>query len=155
MGKYQPALLGGLFIGVLSSIPIVSAANACCCLWVVCGGVLVVYLKQQQLPGPIATSDAALNGLLAGVIGALIVVLAQTLIFQMTGPMILERVQGQLDTAQVPPETRAFIERMFTAQGFVLVLAFITIPIYAVFSMAGAFLGLAFFRKKLPPVPQA
>ena len=154
MGKYQPALLGGLFIGVLSSIPIVSAANVCCCLWVVAGGVLVVYLQQQNLPTPVATTDAALNGLLAGVIGGIIVVLAQTLIFQVTGPMVLERMRSNLDTAQMPPEAREWIERFFTTQGFTLVMAFITIPVYAVFAMAGSFLGLAFFRKKLPPQPQ-
>ena len=42
MARYQPALLGGLFIGVLSSLPVVGAANYCCCLWVVVGGVLTV-----------------------------------------------------------------------------------------------------------------
>ena len=52
MQKHQPALLGGLFIGVLSVLPIVSAAN-CCCLWVIVGGVLVVYLQQQKKPTPV------------------------------------------------------------------------------------------------------
>jgi len=42
--KLQPALLGGTFLGILSALPIVSAANLCCCLWVVAGGVLAAYL---------------------------------------------------------------------------------------------------------------
>jgi len=29
-GRFQPALLGGIFIGVLSSIPLVSSLNVCC-----------------------------------------------------------------------------------------------------------------------------
>ena len=32
--KLQPALLGGLFIGVLSALPIISAGNCFCCMWV-------------------------------------------------------------------------------------------------------------------------
>ena len=60
MSRYQPALLGGLFIGVLSALPVVNIAN-CCCLWVICGGVLTVYLQQQNLPTPVATSDAAVE----------------------------------------------------------------------------------------------
>ena len=32
--KLQPALFGGLFIGVLSALPLVSVGN-CCCLWVI------------------------------------------------------------------------------------------------------------------------
>ena len=38
--KLQPALLGGLLIGVLSALPFVSVLNGCCCLWVILGGVL-------------------------------------------------------------------------------------------------------------------
>jgi hypothetical protein len=155
MSRFQPALLGGLFIGVLSSLPFVNALNACCCLWVVCGGVLVTYLLQQRTPDPVGTTDAALQGLMAGAIGGAIFSLGQMFIFQLTGPMVLEEIRGNMDQAQMPPEARAFIERLFTSQGFALVLAFVTIPVYAVFSMAGSFLGLAFFRKKLPPTPQA
>ena len=34
----QPAVIGGVIMGVLSALPIVSAGNVCCCLWVVVGG---------------------------------------------------------------------------------------------------------------------
>ena len=36
--KLQPALYGGLFIGVLSALPLINIGN-CCCLWVIGGGV--------------------------------------------------------------------------------------------------------------------
>ena len=78
MGKHQPALLGGLFIGVLSSLPVISIAN-CCCLWVLAGGVLVVYLQQQNTPVPVITGDAAIGGLIAGAVGGLIVCIVQML----------------------------------------------------------------------------
>ena len=67
----QPALLGGLVIGVLSALPVINLAN-CCCAWVLFGGGLAAYLMQQQRPMPISPGDGALVGLLAGVIGAVV-----------------------------------------------------------------------------------
>lgn len=154
MSRYQPALLGGLFIGVLSSLPVLNVAN-CCCLWVICGGVLVVYLQQQNLPTPVGTSDAAVSGLMAGALGGVLFTAAQFFVMQASGPVILEQIRGQMSLAQMPPEMLAFMERLLTGPGFVFVMGAITVPLYAVFAMAGSLLGLAFFRKKLPPQPQA
>ena len=61
--RLQPAFWGGLFIGVLSALPIVQVGNCCCCLWVVTGGVLAAYLRQQQSPYAIPASEGALVGL--------------------------------------------------------------------------------------------
>lgn len=156
MGRYQPALLGGLFIGVLSALPVVNIANMCCCLWVIAGGVLVVYLMQQNSPLPIPTSDAALQGLLAGAVGGVIMALAQAAMASFIGPMVLDQVRDQLSrNSEVPPEMRDTMLRLLTGRNMLLLTLFVTVPVYAVFAMAGAFLGLAFFRKKLPPAPQA
>lgn len=155
MGRYQPALLGGLFIGVLSALPLVNLGNLCCCLWVVCGGVLVTYLLQQNSPTPIATSEAALQGLMAGAIGGAVLLVAQFAMAAITGPLILEQLRQELSKPDVPPEVRDFMVRLLTPQTLALLGIFITIPLYAVFAMAGSFLGVAFFRKKLPPQPQA
>ena len=153
MGKYQPAILGGLFIGVLSSLPIVNYAN-CCCLWVLAGGVLVVYLQQQASPAPIATSDAAVGGLIAGAIGGLIVSIVNSLFMRAAMPTMLEEMREQ--SAQMPPEAMQMMERLFSGSGFGLmaILAAICIPVFAVFAMGGSFIGLAIFRKKVPPQPQ-
>ena len=64
--KLQPALLAGVAIGVLSSLPVVNLANVCCCAWVIFGGGLAAYLMQQNHPAPIEAGDGALVGLLAG-----------------------------------------------------------------------------------------
>ncbi len=156
MGRFQPALLGGLFIGVLSSLPIVNAANLCCCLWVVVGGVLVTYLLQQNLPTPIATGEAALQGLIAGAIGGLIVCLVQFAMASVAGPAVLEQIRSELSrNSDIPAEFRDRMLQFLTGRNLVLLGLFVTVPLYAVFSTAGSFLGLAFFRKKLPPTPQA
>ena len=153
MGKHQPALLGGVFIGVLSALPYVNAAN-CCCLWVIGGGVLVVYLQQQASPTPVATGDAAIGGLIAGAIGGFISTVAQALLMRATGPMILEEMRNQ--SAQMPPEVMAWMERLFSGSGIgvAMILMAICIPVFAIFAMLGSFLGLAIFRKKTPPQPQ-
>ena len=153
MGKHQPAILGGIFIGVLSALPYVSAAN-CCCLWVIGGGVLVVYLQQQASPTPVATGDAAVGGLIAGALGGIIVVIANAVLMRVTGPMFLEEMRNQ--SAQIPPEAMAWMERLFSGSGIGLVMLMmaVCIPLFAIFAMLGSFLGLAIFRKKTPPQPQ-
>ena len=157
MGRYQPAILGGLFIGVVSSLPIVNLANFCCCLWVVAGGVLVTYLAQQSTPDPVATGEAALQGLMAGALGGVIYCLAQLAIVSIfAGPDVMAQARAELSTnTEIPPEMRERILSFMNGRNLVLLAFFVTVPIYAVFSMAGSFLGLAFFRKKLPPTPQA
>jgi hypothetical protein len=152
MSRHQPALLGGLFIGVLSALPVVSSANACCCLWVVAGGVLVVYLQQQNTPLPVETADAVLGGLIAGLIGAVIACLGQYILYAITGTLWQDIVRQQLEqNPEVPSEVKDMVTNLLTGRAlWLLVLAF-TLPLYAVFAMLGALLGLAFFRKKLPP----
>ena len=153
MGKHQPAILGGVFIGVLSALPYVNMAN-CCCLWVIGGGVLVVYLQQQASPMPVATGDAVMGGLIAGAIGGVIVTIANALLMQATGPMILEQMRSQGE--QMPPEVMAWMERLFSGSGIglMMIMMAVCIPVFAIFSMLGSFLGLAIFRKKTPPQPQ-
>ena len=65
----MPALLGGLFIGVLSALPII---NCCCCLWISGGGVLAAYLQQQNQPASLTMPQGARVGLLAGIVGAFV-----------------------------------------------------------------------------------
>ena len=70
--KLKPALIGGVFIGLLSVIPFVSAANICCCLWAILGGMLATYLYVKNSPMPASAGDGAVLGVIAGAIGAVI-----------------------------------------------------------------------------------
>ena len=67
----MPALLGGLFIGVLSALPVVQICN-CCCLWIIGGGLLAAYLKQQNQPVSLTLMQGAQVGLFAGLIGSVV-----------------------------------------------------------------------------------
>ena len=152
MGRYQPAILGGLFIGVISGLPFVNVVNMCCCAGVIAGGVLVTYLLQQNSPLPVATSETAIQGLLAGVIGGVIMSLIGAALASITGPIFLEQFRDQISgNSDIPPELRDNMLRFMTGTNMALLSLLITVPLYAVFSMAGALLGLAFFRKKTPP----
>ena len=155
MSRHQPALLGGLFIGVMSALPVIGSANVCCCLWVVAGGVLVVYLQQQNRPDPVETADAVLGGLIAGIIGAVIAAAGQYLMYSITGEVWQEAVRESLEQqSEIPPEMRDTIIRFLSGPSLWFIALAIGIPVNAVFAMLGALLGLAFFRKKLPPTAQ-
>ena len=157
MRRFQPALLGGLFIGVLSSLPIVGSANLCCCLWVVVGGILTTYLQRQQHPlAPLDGSECALLGLTAGAMGAVIYFVAMVAMFSVGGDQIEAQFRAAMEGQQVPPEARAFMERLMTGRNLVLFMGAIALPVYAMFSTIGALLGVAIFRRKTPPTtPQA
>ena len=153
MSRYQPALLGGLFIGVLSALPIVNTANLCCCLWVVVGGGLTTYLLQQARPDPVEASEAAIFGLIAGLVGGVLYVAATAVI--LTGAMgaqFMDQIQDALNNnPEIPAEVRDRIVNLTGSGALALIVAAITIPTYAVFSMGGALIGLAVFKKKVPP----
>jgi hypothetical protein len=146
MRRHQPALLGGLFVGVLSSLPYVSA---CCCLWVVAGGMLTAYLQQQNRPDPVEAGEAALGGLIAGLVGAVIVV-AVSAVFALTGD-VPAQLGRALEEVQLPPELIERVTTLMEGPSFILLNAAVTLPVYAVLALLGALLGSAVFRKKSPP----
>jgi hypothetical protein len=154
--RLQPALLAGVFIGVLSALPIINAGNCCCCLWILAGGALAVYLRQQNSPAPIDAAEGALLGLLAGLIGGVIGAVLSIPIHMMTGPWIegmMQRMMAQ--NPDLPPEARDAIERFSTGGAMRLASALINIVISTVFGMLGGLLGVAIFKKTAPPPPPA
>src|SRR5678815_4407334 len=71
--KLQPALLGGLVLGLGSVIPVVSYGNFCCCGWGIVGGALAAYLLIKRSPVlPVTKREGASAGALAGVVGSVI-----------------------------------------------------------------------------------
>jgi hypothetical protein len=152
--KLQPALFGGLLIGVLSALPIINIGN-CCCLWVLVGGVLATYLMQQNHPYPIATADGALVGLLAGLIGGVLGTMLSIPIDMMMGPLqkqLMERILSS--NPDIPDETRRYLENMSVGPVAIAFKLVFWVCAGAVFGMLGGLLGVALFKKKdLPPPP--
>ena len=154
--KLQPALYGGLAIGVLSALPLVNLGNCLCCLWVVGGGALAVHLMQQNHPYPVQAADGALVGLLAGVIGGAVCGLISIPIALAFGPMqarLMERVINS--NPDVPPEMKQMFENMASGGviGAMAVIGiFVRAVVFGIIAMLGGLLGVALFKKKdLPP----
>jgi len=151
----QAVLLGGVFIGVLSALPIVNLAN-CCCLWVIGGGVLAAYLQQQNEGArslPIARGAG--SGLMAGVVGAFVWVLVSLVLATVMGPlqqrMVQEMVRGATD---MPPDVRAMLERIGerASSPFQYIFGFLFhLCAGLIFATAGGAIGAAFFRRDAPP----
>jgi len=154
--RLQPAFYGGLFIGVLSALPVINIGN-CCCLWVLGGGMLAVYLMQQNHPYQVTAADGALVGLLAGVFGGIIGTIISIPMDAMMGPYMQRMMQRIIESnPDFPAETRTMIENMSsggtTAIRIVLRLCFGVI-VGGIFAMLGGLLGVAIFKKNLPPPP--
>jgi hypothetical protein len=156
MGRYQHALLGGLFIGVLSSLPVVGGFNLCCCLWVVVGGGISTYLLQQNRTDPVDSGEAVLGGLLAGLLGALIQIVLTLVLFSVSGSDVEGQLRAMLDSnPQITPEVRDMLIRMSSGRNMVLLTSALSLVLYPLFGMLGALLGVAIFKKKAPPAVQS
>jgi ABC-type phosphate transport system permease subunit len=153
--KLQPALLGGVTIGVLSALPVINLGN-CCCAWILFGGALSAYLMQQNHPEPIQAGDGAIAGLLAGVTGAFVWVIASVPISLMMAPFQSEMANRMMrDAADMAPELRGIIESMSAAPaiGIGLIFGFfVMLVISTLFGMIGGLFGALMFKKNQPPV---
>jgi hypothetical protein len=152
--KTQPALLGGITIGVLSALPVI---NCCCCAWILFGGGLAAYLVQQNQPAAIEIGDGAVVGLMAGVVGAFTWLIASMLISTATAPFEAALVQQALrDTTDLPPFLREALESARsggTGMGIGVVFGFfVMLVLMTTGGMLGGIFGALLFRKNQPPV---
>jgi hypothetical protein len=148
-------------MGVLSALPLVNVGNACCCLWVISGGVVAAYVLQQNQQTPITPGDGALVGLFAGLIGAAVQVVVSIPLDLLVGPMYRELAQRAVEMAgSMPPEMRDLLDRV-SRRGAAPTLAFFVVAkvvsalvwgfFGAIFSTIGGLLGAVMFKKNLPP----
>lgn len=153
--KIQPALIGGVAIGVLSALPVINLAN-CCCAWILFGGALAAYLMQQGHPEPILIGDGAIVGLMAGAVGAFVWLIASIPISLAMAPFESQMAQQALRNAgDLAPEFREMIERF--SGGPVIGLGmifgfFVMLVVSTTFGMLGGLFGALLFRKSQPPV---
>jgi hypothetical protein len=160
----QPALIGGLVMGVLSALPLINTGNLCCCLWVVSGGAVAAYMLQQNQTQPITPGDGALVGLFAGLIGAGVYFVVSIPISMLLEPMQRAMVQRTLEmSGNMPPAVRQMLEQYaeprtaigFMGRAFFRLVGFVfMLFIGAIFSTLGGLLGAAIFKKSAPPQPQ-
>ncbi len=156
--RTQAVLIGGAFTGVLSALPIVSAANVCCCLWVVGGGGVAAYLLQQSQPQPLEVGDGALVGCLAGVFGAFVSTLVSIPVQLVTGPVLEQTIDMMRGSSDMPPEVLEILDQIGQV-GDVGVLAMlfgfvVMLFLGLVFSTLGGVLGAVVFSRSRPARPE-
>jgi len=153
--KTQPALLGGVAIGVLSALPVINIAN-CCCAWILFGGALAAYLMQANHSEPVQAGDGAIVGLMAGLVGAFVWLIISVPINMMMAPFQSQVIQSVLrDASNMSPEVRQMFEAMSGGPviGIGLLFGFfVMLVISTMFGMFGGLFGALMFKKKLPPV---
>jgi hypothetical protein len=151
----RPAALGGLFIGVLSALPIVGWANCCCCLWIVSGGVLAAYLAGLNQPISITPGEGAMVGGSAGLIGAFIWIPVTLVLDVVMLPLQQALIGSILQNARdLPPEAREVLEGLrepSSALGrYILGFVFMFFA-GGIFGAIGGVLSAMFFRRDVPP----
>lgn len=162
--KLQPALLGGLAIGVASAVPLVNCANCLCCAWAIAGGFLAAYLYFKDVPGSPEPpyGDGAILGAMAGAIGAVV-----TLIISIPIQLVANSIGFQNDPEQMremfeqieglPPEAQDMMIQVFGGSGMAaLLFGFLfNIVLFTIFAAVGGLIGVAVFQKKTPPTAPA
>ena len=149
----RSAALGGVFIGVLSALPIIGAANCCCCLWIVSGGALAAYLQVQQENRTLTGGEGAAVGALAGVIGAFVWLPIVVAVAIVLGPFQQAIIEQIVRNAQdMPPEAREALED-FGGRGVggYFLFFFVQLVGGSLFAAIGGILGAMYFKKEVPP----
>jgi hypothetical protein len=148
---FKPALIGGILLGILSSLPLV---NCLCCVWVIAGGILAAHLYVKQSPISVTLGRGVSLGLLTGCIGTFVIAL-----FSIPLQMLMSPGSGLLDQVRqsmnqipnVPPETRQVFESLSAHAGIIYVFGFIfMLGFCCLFGMAGGAIGVALFEKRKP-----
>jgi len=149
----QAVLLGGLFIGVLSALPIINIAN-CCCLWIIGGGVLAAYFAQQDDPAPLGLASGAGIGFRAGLLGAVVWLIASVAVDVVFAPLQQRAVGVMLrGAADMPPDVRAWLQTVGDRASLPLryVLGFLfQLFVATPFAAFGGLLGAALFSRGTP-----
>src|SRR5262245_4370455 len=140
-------------MGVLSALPIIAVGNVCCCLWVICGGVVAAYVLQQGQAPPITPADGAFVGFLSGVLGAVVYLVISVPIDLTIGPMERAMARRMLEGMGGAEGFRTYFDRSEMVAGPVrFIINFLTMLfVGAIFSTIGGLLGALMFRKREAP----
>jgi len=159
----QPALVGGIIAGMLSSIPLVNLGNCCFCAWLLVGGAVATKMLINRAPRPVRSGEGAQVGAVAGLIAAGIyslisLALAVFNIGQRIQEDLFTRIADMSNDPNFQERIRKMIEESANqpqAQKLVSALIFLVIVsvIYIGFSTLGGLLGVALFEKRRDQPP--
>lgn len=150
--RLKPALIAGAFIGLISSIPVISLINCFCCAGVIVGGVLAVNLYRKDLQDSELTStDGVMLGWMAGASGALF----STVLTSMLTGGVKRQISKILEySAEMPPELEEALLRLQQLGSdlfFTILVLVVSLIIYSVFGIIGGLIGVSIQKKRRTP----
>jgi hypothetical protein len=157
--KFMAALYGGLVTAGISAIPGLNFINCFCCAGILLGGFLAVFFYQQELEdGPVVltNNDCIQLGLWAGFIAAVAGTVISVMVLLAFGNVAAEVMMGMIHKMRIdfPAEWQQAInvamEQTVTPASVILSF-FITLAVDVLFTVLGALIGWAVFRKRTAP----
>jgi len=143
--EYKKAvLIAGLIAGVLSATPIVDICNIFCCLWIVLGGLIGVYVISKDVDRKIEYGEGAFIGLLIGLVAAVVSTIVDT-VFTIFG---LELIPEWL-LEEVPQ--LAQLKELEAGMGLGVLLFIglvVSLVTFGAFGALGGIIGTAIYGKK-------
>jgi hypothetical protein len=149
--KLVPPLIGGLFLGLISAIPVMNFGNICS-LWILAGGVVSVYMVTYLYPAfPISSGGGAVSGFLAGVFGSLVYLIVGVPIIYLRvgemGPVLHQMGRWVNDPALRDWDLRRGYGSIRPLEA-VLMVWLIRSVLFVGFGTLGGLLGAALFGKR-------
>jgi hypothetical protein len=147
------ALIAGAVMGLLANLPILNLINCFLCLWIWLGGALAVYLYRHFHPmgAPPTVGQAALLGIVAGLIAAVIGAFVFTATAAVSMP-IMNSLARTFDIQGDLPFQGGNVGSMLATAGGFLILDLI---LYPLFGALGAMIAASLMRKPAPPTDLA
>jgi hypothetical protein len=148
---FKPALIGGVLLGILSSLPRVGCL---CCAWAIGGGALAAYLYVKDSPSSVTLGRGVSLGLLTGFIGAIVNGLFSIplqIMRNQEGGLTEQIKEVMNQMPNLPPETRQMAEELSAHAGIIYAFGIIfMIAFFCLFGMVGGTIGVALFEKRKP-----
>ena len=154
--RNHPALIGGLIVGILSTLPLVKLGNLFFCMWALLGGAVAARMYIQSSPKRVTHAEAARVAGQAGLLGAVINVFIGMPIELAMLPAGMKWLEGAMATMtpvqqQQIKEALELLRGMTTGEivlGFLLPVALLGATILFGFTILGGVLGVTLFEKR-------
>jgi hypothetical protein len=149
----RPALIAGAIAGLLSGLPLISAGNCLCCLWIVGGAVLAVNLLAKNTAGVLTSGDGAIVGALTGIVAAVVDTIVK-IPLQPYNMALARRIIDKVSELgqDMPAGLDGFLNgssNVLTPGWFLLGL-FLSAAVFTVVGVLGGIIGVSFFGRKRP-----
>jgi len=150
---FRPALIAGAVAGVLSGLPIVSAGNCLCCLWIVGGAAMAVKLLAKNTVGVLTAGDGAIVGALTGIVAAVVDTIVK-IPLQPYNMALARRIIDKFSEfgQEMPASLDGFLNGSSNplTPGWFLLGLFFSAALFTVVGVLGGIIGVSLFGRKNP-----